>query len=334
MSLIIIPAGSERTVDQLVSLIYGPTSVGKTTLSISALAPLLLDCEKGFHRAIGDAARVKVTRWEDCAHLPSDQLMPYKTIIVDTVGALLVHLFANLLDGDRKMGTRAGAPTQKGYGAMGAAFRQWLSRLQAHDLDVILLAHVTEEKHGEDIKLRPAIVGQSRQVVLGEADLVGLLHMDLENRRVLDFNPSFGHIGKNPPQWKPMVIPNWTHEEPGTTMGDLLADAKARMSRTGTKEPAATAPAAAPPPAASPPPSQPAASGTPAPEAPKRGSDEDLEKVNQKLTAFLAYTAPQEERDKLWAQLLEAAKKLGFTYDDSIGSFVHTEVAESLGVGT
>lgn len=330
MSLVIIPASAAREVTQLISLIYGATGTGKTTLAISSHLPLLLDCEDGENRAIGRCDMVEVKEWDDCAAIPTDQLLPYKTIIVDTVGALLTTLFRHLLDGDRKMGTRAGAPTQKGYQAIGAAFRLWLARLKAHGLDVVLLAHAKEEQQGDDTKIRPNIMGQSRQLVFGESHLIGLLALDPENKRILDFNPSFYHHGKNPPQYPPMEIPNWTHDAPGTTMADLLADAKVKMSRQGTEPAPAAAPAAPSPPAPSPSPQAPATAPG-APETPPR-DDGALTKVNDKLTAFLAYNAPPEEKQKLWEQLIAAAREMGFEYDESISSFIHADTAKALGV--
>ena len=313
MTLTIIPADAPREVRQLIWLIYGPTGAGKTTLAMSAERPLLLDFEDGENRAIGRCDMVEVGRWEDVENIPADQMRAYATLVPDTVGALLEHLFVYLLKGDRKLGTRNGAPTIQGWMALGAAYRLWLARVASLGLDVVLLAHEKEEQQGEDVKIRPDIVGQSRQLVYAKSHIMGLLCMDPENRRVLDCNPSFRHHGKNPPQWPPMVVPDWTHEAPGTTLADLMADAKAKMSRKGGRAASAGAPEDG------------AVQGAPggiAGDAATR--DTLLAGFNRELTQLIAKGADKPEKYELWKR----AESLGFVYDEQVESFVHPGTSE------
>src|SRR5690606_38238567 len=51
MALKITKASDPLTVEQLIVCIYGPPGLGKTTLGFSARKPLLLDFDRGAHRA-------------------------------------------------------------------------------------------------------------------------------------------------------------------------------------------------------------------------------------------------------------------------------------------
>ena len=82
-------AADPITVERLNMVIYGPPGIAKTSLAFTADAPLLLDFDKGSHRAANRKDVVRVTAWGDVASMTAEDLAPFKTVIVDTAGRAL-----------------------------------------------------------------------------------------------------------------------------------------------------------------------------------------------------------------------------------------------------
>src|SRR5215469_3387275 len=114
MPIRIIPASAPMTIDQVVLGIYSLPGIGKTTLGFTAEAPLLLDFDKGAHRARNRKDTVSITNWDEIASLTEDDLKPYKTIIVDTVGRALDVLSADIIKNNPKHGN-GGALSLQGF---------------------------------------------------------------------------------------------------------------------------------------------------------------------------------------------------------------------------
>src|SRR5699024_3504199 len=76
--------------------------------------------------------------------------------------------------------------------------------------DVILVAHMSEERSGDDIVERLDIQGGSKNEVYKVADVMGRIKIDNHNNRVIDFNPSSSGFGKNTAQLEIITIPNYS----------------------------------------------------------------------------------------------------------------------------
>ena len=207
----ILPASEPLLVDRLTVAIYGQPGVGKTSLAFMADSPLLLDFDRGAHRAINRKDSVQITTWEDVTGMTAEDLRPYNTVIVDTAGRALDVLSADIIKREPKMG-RAGALTLQGFGRLKSEFTDWLKSLHAFGKDVVLVAHGTEQKSGEETVMRLDVQGGSKDEIYKSADIMGWLYIH-GGRRTLNFNPGDAAYGKNPGS-----LPVTTLEQGDTTL--------------------------------------------------------------------------------------------------------------------
>lgn len=225
----IIKSTDPIAVEHPVFCVFGQPGIGKSSLGYSAHDPLLLDLDQGAHRAANRRDTLKVTTWADVATLSEQRqaLEPYATIVVDTVGRLLDLLTADIIEGNPKLGP-SGTLSLQGYGALKTRFRQWMTSLRTLGKDVVLLAHGKEDKDNDLLIVRPDIIGASYGEVMKVSDFVGFLGM-VGKQRVLDFSPTDRWVGKNPAQWKPIVIPPVSKAQ--TVLADLLAQGRAALGQ-------------------------------------------------------------------------------------------------------
>ncbi len=203
----IIKATEAIPVEHPVFLIFGQPGICKTSLAYSCVDPLLLDYDKGAHRAANRRDTLEINAWRDIVELMASGgiLDPYKTIVKDTVGRCLDLITADIAESDPKKAP-GGNLSQQGWGVLKNRFRQHVAALRALGKDVLLIAHDKEEKDGDTRIVRPDIVGGSYGEVMKIADFVGYVYMS-GKERILDFNPTDRWIGKNPAGWSPFKVP-------------------------------------------------------------------------------------------------------------------------------
>ena len=203
----IIPATDAIRVEHPVFMIFGQPGICKTSLGYSCQDPLLLDFDKGAHRAVNRRDTLVIDAWSDVVELMGNQaaLDPYATVVVDTVGRCLDLIVADIAATDPKKAP-GGTPTLQGYGLLKTRFRAWTAQLRTLGKDVLLIAHDKEDKDGDTRVVRPDITGGSYGEVMKVADFVGYGYMSGKDR-ILDFNPTDRWIGKNPGGWAPFKVP-------------------------------------------------------------------------------------------------------------------------------
>ena len=118
--------GNTRGTSRVLPVLGNPASVGRSSLGYSAKEPLLLDFDKGAHRAANRRDTLVIDSWSDVDEWMKDKasLESYSTIVVDTVGRCLDVLSANIIDRNPKYG-RDGNLTQQGWGVLKGGFRTW-----------------------------------------------------------------------------------------------------------------------------------------------------------------------------------------------------------------
>ena len=206
MPIDIVPSGTPIQISAIVTLILGNPGVGKTTLANTADAPLLLDFDRGSHRSLKRPDTVLIDRWKKIENLSREDLKPYRTLIVDTVGRCLDVLAEDIMTREPKM-SNGGQLSLQGFGRLKARFRQWLNQITGYGINVVLVAHATEERHGDDVRLRVDGQGASKEEVYKMADLMGRITIR-DGKRHLDWNPSDTGFGKNPGNLDAGAIPN------------------------------------------------------------------------------------------------------------------------------
>ncbi|PHM51495.1 ATP-binding protein [Xenorhabdus sp. KK7.4] len=151
MALKIIKATQPIEVKNLITCIYAPPGLGKTSMAFTADSPLLLDFDKGAHRSQFRKDTVQVSGWGEVEQIAESDLKPYQTIVVDTAGRALDCLAAELIRKNPKFKGYGGQLSLQGFGALKAGFSGWLNLLKSFGKDIILIAHMEEKQVGEDL---------------------------------------------------------------------------------------------------------------------------------------------------------------------------------------
>lgn len=293
MALRIVRSADPITVDRLNIVLYAPPGLGKTSIAFTADAPLLLDFDNGAHRSANRKDSVQVTNWTDVTNITADDLEPYRTVIVDTAGRALDVLSADIIRRNAKMG-RGGALTLQGFGQLRAEFVAWLKMINGFGKDVVLIAHMDEQRNGDELIERLDVQGGSKGEIYKAADAMGRINI-VNGKRMLLFSPTDAAFGKNPGQLEPLTIPHCDKPEFDGFLAGVVAQIKAKLN-TMTKEQAEAQRAL---------------------EALrlKLNDVEDADGVN-KLMAEL-HDAPRSHK----ALLMDRAGKLGLTFDKKAGEF-------------
>ena len=209
--------GSECTAENIIAVIYGFPNAGKSTLSLTARKPLLLDFDGGVHRAGNKKGRdiVQVSNWSDVDNIRMEDLEPYDTVIMDTVGTCLDYLAMDITRKNPKLGKGLNLHLQ-GYGELKNRFAGFLGELRMAKKDIVLIAHVKEEQKGEQTVDRIIAPGSSKDAVYQCADIMGKILIDESGKRFIDFDPSAQAYGKN------VGLPVYSLPDPVTGPGNAL----------------------------------------------------------------------------------------------------------------
>lgn len=227
MTLRIVKASEPVLVERLNLCIYAAPGVGKTTLGFTAEDPLNLDFDKGTYRAANRRDTVPISAWPDVESITAEDLKPYKTVVVDTAGRALDFLSLDITKADPKAGSGSNL-TLKGYGILKGRFAAWLKMLNTSGKDVVLIAHMTEERSGDEIVERLDVVGGSKGEIYKSVDAMGRIFIK-DKKRVLDFSPRENSFGKNPCNLVVLEIPDVA--ENNHFLADILAMIKSRLNQ-------------------------------------------------------------------------------------------------------
>jgi hypothetical protein len=236
MSIKITKAEDPIEVNRIVLLAYSAPGVGKTSLGFTSANPLLLDFDEGAYGSEYRKASVQVRTWEDIAGLTAEDLAPYSTVCVDTVGRLLDALTAHLITQNPKVDQGNGVLTMRGWGDLKGAYTGWLKKLLTYGKDVVLLAHEKEEKEGDSRIFRPDIQGGSFGEVFKRCDNIGYLYQGAKGR-VLDFNPTDRWIGKNRGALPAIAVPHYSATP--DFLAQVIGQIKGHLNRMSQQDDAA-----------------------------------------------------------------------------------------------
>lgn len=228
MALKVTRSDEVITVDTICFTIYSQPGLGKTSLSFTASKPLLLDFDKGAHRAVDRKDTVQVVDWKDVANITASDVSAYDTIIIDTVGKALDVLAQDIIRSNSRL-SHGGALSQQGWGQLGVRFSAFLKLLRSFGKDVILIAHMDEQKDGDMIKERLKISGGSKDLVLTDSDVIARISI-ISKERYLVFSPTETAFGKDPAGLGEMPVPAATATEYPTCLTNIIAKIKSRLN--------------------------------------------------------------------------------------------------------
>ena len=210
MPLKITKAYDPIVVERLSVVVYAPPGTGKTSMGFTANAPILLDFDAGAHRAANRGDAVQVSTWADVENISPEDIADYSTVVVDTAGRALDALTQDIIAKNPKMG-RGGSLTLQGFGELKSRFVAWTKMIRSLGKDVVLLAHLDEQRSGDDVIERLDVQGGSKGELYKAADAMARIQMIPGQKfGVLNFNPSDVAFGKNPAQLAPLPIPDYS----------------------------------------------------------------------------------------------------------------------------
>lgn len=239
MALRITKAADPIKVERLNVVIYAPPGIGKTSLAFTAEAPLLLDFDNGSHRAAGRKDVVRVESWADVVGITAEDLAPYSTVVVDTAGRALDAITADIIKTDPK-GHKNGALTLPGYGTLKTRFTGFMKLMNSFGKDVVLIAHMDEQRNGDDVIERLDVQGGSKGEIYKAADAMGRIVME-NGKRVLKFSPADAAFGKNPGQLEPLLIPHNDAPEFDGFLARIIEQTKAKLNTLSEEQKVAKA---------------------------------------------------------------------------------------------
>lgn len=213
---------------KLIVLFQGAPGTGKSTLGFSAPDVLNIDIDRG-------VSRVKPEHRKDtsvCANF--DEVKAdveaakgkYKTIVIDTGGALVEMLKQYVVDNpkDFKGGTKAtGGISLQGFGFVKQLWNDFTADLRKH-FNVVFLFHENAVRNGDDGTFYELVCeGSQRTTVYQSCDLAARLFIQ-NGQRYLGFTPTEQYSAKACYGIKGLVpVPELKEGEPNTFLTDLFA---------------------------------------------------------------------------------------------------------------
>lgn len=172
-------------------LIAGYPGIGKSTLALSAPNPLHIDVDFGIDR-IEPRYRKPYIQPKSYDEILEDltpiNLQDFDTLVFDTGGKLISLMSLWAIKKDQKYGQRDGSLSLKGYGFVGKEFVRLMDycfyELQKN---IVIVFHATEEKDGDNTRLRIKVEGQTKNNVWEPMDLGGFVEI-YGNGRTIGFS--------------------------------------------------------------------------------------------------------------------------------------------------
>jgi hypothetical protein len=184
---------------KLAGLIYGQPGVGKTTLLLSGPNPVLIDADQGMRRVEKrfQVPSLPLTSYGDFKKLlDSDELQPFETIVIDTLGKFIDRMGDYLMDQNPKYRQGDGSLTLKAYGAVRVEFQRVLRQVKDQGKFLFFGAHEREERDSDTRFVRPDVSGSAGKDLVKDLDFLGYMEMR-GDKRTISFNPTEKYYAKN-----------------------------------------------------------------------------------------------------------------------------------------
>lgn len=217
-------------------LIAGYPGIGKTTIGLSAPKPLLIDADCGVDRVDPTYSEghdvIQPKTYEDLlTDLTAENLAPYESIVIDTLGKLQDLMKAWAIRQDPKYGQRDGSLSLKGYGYINREMSRLLDMLfYEMNKNLVVLFHAVEDKDGDNTRLRLKCEGATKNNIWESMDLGGFVEM-YGNSRTLGLSNCERYFAKGTRGVNGIItIPTLTGDEPNDFLTKLFAAYNARLA--------------------------------------------------------------------------------------------------------
>lgn len=222
-------------------LIAGYPGIGKSTLALSAPNPLHIDVDFGIDRIEPRYRKpyIQPKSYDEILDdLTPENVKEFDTLVFDTGGKLISLMSLWAIKKDPKYGQRDGSLSLKGYGFVGKEFVRLMDycfyELGKH---IVIVFHATEDKDGDNTRLRIKVEGQTKNNVWEPMDLGGFVEI-YGNDRTIGFSNCERYFAKGTRGIKGVVkIPELTPTSPN----DFLTQLFSQYNALAAKEVAETA---------------------------------------------------------------------------------------------
>lgn len=214
----------------IIMIISGLPGVGKTTLALSAPGVLLIDADEGLSRIKPEHRRDSsiCKTYEEVLQDIHDAEGIYKTIVIDTCGAMIDMLKDWAIRTDPKASKASGGISLQGFGTVKAEFIRLSAELRKK-FNVIFLFHESKERNGDDIFYDIVCEGSARTLVWQPADLGAHLHI-MNGKRYLGFTPTSNYNAKAAYGIKGLIeVPELEDGEPNDFLTKLFSKVRANL---------------------------------------------------------------------------------------------------------
>jgi len=209
-------------------LIAGYPGIGKSTLALSAPKPLHIDIDFGIDRIEPRYRKdyIQPTSYEEIlGDLTPENTADYDTLVFDTGGKLISLMSRWAIAQNPKYGQTDGSLSLKGYGVVGREFVRLMDycfyELKKH---IVFVFHATEEKDGDNTRLRIKVEGQTKNNVWEPMDLGGFVEM-MGNDRTIGFSNCERYFAKGTRGIHGIYkIPALSPEKPNDFLTKLFAE--------------------------------------------------------------------------------------------------------------
>ena len=215
----------------IIAIISGLPGVGKTTLALSAPDVLLIDADEGLSRIKPEHRRDSsiCKTYEEVLNDIHETEGTYKTIVIDTCGALIDMMKDWAIRTDPKASKASGGISLQGFGTVKAEFIRFSAELRKK-FNVIFLFHESKERNGDDIFYDIVCEGSARTLVWQPADLGAHLHI-MNGKRYLGFTPTANYNAKAAYGIKGLIeVPELEDGQPNDFLTKLFSKVRANLN--------------------------------------------------------------------------------------------------------
>ena len=228
---IVKPEAMDFSEKNIIMIISGLPGTGKTTLALSAPDVLLIDTDEGMARvnpAHRKDASICKTYEEVLADIKAAEGQ-YKTIVIDTCGALIEYMKDWAMRTDPKASKKDGGFSLQGYGVIKSEFIRLSAELRKK-FNVIFLFHESMTKVDENVFYELVVEGSARTIVYQPADLAA--HLFIQNgKRYLGFTPTEQYSAKSAYGIKGLIeVPERKDGDPNDFLTKLFAKVRANLA--------------------------------------------------------------------------------------------------------
>ena len=176
-------------------ILYGSPGLGKTTLALSAPAPVLIDFDRGVSRVKAYHRKTTIvcqTYEEVLEDIRSPEIKDCQTIIIDTGGSFVTYLQDwAMRTNPAQNRQKNGALSLKGFGAVKQEFQRFTNMVRdTMNKNIIYIFHSDEQKDKDGNPMqRLQCEGAARNLVWQPCDLGAYMQM-IGSRRVVNFTPT------------------------------------------------------------------------------------------------------------------------------------------------